>query len=138
MNSTPSFDQAFGALINWQSLLFCLGIYAITYVIRSVVEALWKKSATSNIWNELFLHVGPIATGMFLGAVSKAFPFPLQIGQTMLGRILYGAVTGLLSGWVYGRLQAWLNIAADKNIPVALKLTGRKSSAPPPPNPPSV
>jgi len=131
--AVSSFDKAFDVLVNGQTLLFCLGVYVVTYFIRTVVEALWKGAKTSTLWYELFLPLGPICTGVILALSSKAFPFPMEIAETAMGRLMYGGVCGLMSGWIYNRLRTWLKIAADKENPVAMKMLGRKPTEPPPP-----
>ncbi len=115
-----SFDKAFDTLVNWQTLLFCLGIYVITYVLRTVTEALWKrfrggkKLTDSNLWNELFLPLGPIFVGWVLAFLGKKFPWPVAIAGTATGKLLYGGLCGIASGWIYARLRAWLKITAAK------------------------
>jgi hypothetical protein len=135
-----SFDQAFDAFVNWQTLIFCLGIYFTTYVVRTVVEVFWARSkkaplTDSKLWTELVLPVGPIVFGGLLALVGKKFPWPIPaLSATAMGRIFYGAICGGVSGWVYSRLRAWLKVAAEGNnavTPVAQKILRTKTPVPP-------
>lgn len=120
-----SFDKAFDALINWQTALFCLGVYVITYFIRTLIEGLSLRVKQSNLWKELWLPLGPIVVGVLLAMYcAKNFPWPMPIADTSLGKGMYGGICGMASGWVYARFRAWLHVAADKGNDTAAKLLG--------------
>jgi hypothetical protein len=132
----PSFDKAFEIFATWQTALFCLGVYMLTYVVRTIVEAFWKGAKQNVLWNELGLHLGPIGTGLIIALVAKKFPWPEPLGESGAARMFYGLICGGASGWVYGRFRAWLNIAADSQSAMASKIAqrlGGKTSDPPPP-----
>lgn len=134
-------DKGFEVFVNWQTIVFCLGIYFLTYMIRVAVEALWKGAKGSNLWTELALHCGPIGTGAILAYFAKQFPWPMPIADIMSAKLMYGMICGGASGFVYGRFRAWVGVAADSASPavakVAVKLGGKPSNPPPamPPTP---
>jgi hypothetical protein len=111
----PSFDEALSVFVNWQTITFCLGIYIITYFLRIGVEYFWKGAKTSTFWSEVALPFGPIGTGLLIAMISRKFPWPMPIADTVLGKAFYGMICGLASGWVYTRFRSWLKVAADKN-----------------------
>lgn len=137
------FDQAFQAFVNWQTALFCLGIFVITYFIRTLVEGLWKGAKDNLYWNEIGLPLGPIGTGWILVFVTHTFPWPLAIEGSSMAKLFYGGICGIASGWVFSRFRSFITGAADsdsKLAPVAQKMLGRsvpppaaKKSDPPPP-----
>ncbi len=126
----PSIDKAFDAFVNWQTIVFCLGVYVITYTIRTAVETLWKGAKTNNFWNEFGLHIGPIGTGVGLALLAKTFPWPMPIMESNWTKFMYGGICGMASGWVYGRFRAWLKIASVGN-PTASKILSSTPSVPP-------
>lgn len=131
----PQLDTGFEIFANWQTVVFCLGIYFLTYVIRTAVEALWKGAGDSNLWNELGLHCGPIGTGALLALLATKFPWPMPIRDAMSAKLMYGAICGGMSGFVYGRIRAWIGVAADSPSQAvqkfAAKLGGKPSNPPP-------
>jgi len=131
----PQLDRGFEIFANWQTVVYCLAIYFLTYVIRTVVEALWKGAKDSNLWNELGLHCGPIGTGVVIVLLVK-FPWPMPIADVPAAKVMYGGICGGMSGFVYGRIRAWLGVAADSASPAVQKFAsklGAKPSNPPPP-----
>lgn len=138
-------DALFQAFFSPQFLFICLGIFALTYVLRVVVQGLWKGAKKNHYWNELVLPLSPIITGGLLGLAAKTFVWPDIASKTMLGRVLYGAVAGLLSAFVYGRVRSFLkaktSLGSDPKqdeqllppaIPVTFSETPAAPSTPPP------
>lgn len=123
----PAFDEAFAVFVNWQTMMFCLGIYIVTYFIRVAVEYAWKGAKNAPVWNELLLPLGPIGTGVLIALISRKFPWPMPIANTLLGKFFYGMICGVASGWVYARFRTWLKLAAEKNeVGIASKILGKK------------
>lgn len=114
MNETDLFK----VFINWNTGLLCLGVYLATYVIRTLVETTLPGVKTNKFWTELFLPLGPIATGAIIGLFSHKFPWPLQIADIAIAKIMYGATCGMMCGWMYGRLRAWAKPVEDTTTPV--------------------
>lgn len=106
-------DQALQELFSWFFLFFCLGIAAITFAIRKAVEYFvldnpkMPGSRSSKLWNELLLPLAPLVNGILISVLGTKLPIP-EIAQSIGGRILYGLVAGLLSGFVYRILRAML------------------------------
>jgi hypothetical protein len=126
----PQLDKGFEIFANWQTAVFCLGIYFVTYVLRTIVESAWKGAKNSNLWNELGLHCGPIGTGMIIAFFAHKFPWPMPIADAMSAKLFYGAICGGMSGWVYGRFRAWIGVAADSNSESAQKLAAKLGATP--------
>jgi hypothetical protein len=128
----PSLDTVFQVFANWATGLFCLGIAITTHVIRTVVQAAWKNSKTSDLWNEVAVRVGPIGTGVLLVFVSKSFPWPKQIMGSGLGMAFYGAACGVASAYVYAAFKSWLNALAKNGFTPAQRLLKKPMPAPAP------
>jgi hypothetical protein len=142
-----SLDTAFQAFANWQTILFCLGIGIGTYVVRTVVEGVWKGASSNDFWTEGLVRIGPIGTGIALVFISKNFPWPAQIAGSRLGMTFYGAACGVASAYVYAGFRAWLHVAARNGFDAAKKLVTKKpvevhpserATEPPPAAPPVV
>jgi hypothetical protein len=146
-----TFDKAFDAFVNWQTLVFCLGIYIVTFFLRTLVEVLFPTVKVKPVWTELFVPFGPIGTGILLAFADKKFPWPMPLAESTLAKVFYGGICGMASGWIYARFRAWLKVAADKNPdgraakmlgrstpPVALMGADDEGDRPTPPNPPTL
>lgn len=136
----PQLQHGFEIFVNWQTAVFCLGIYFTTYIVRTIIEAVVPKvkvsgSKTYNLWTELFLPLGPFGTGALIALFAKKFPWPMPVTDSMSVKIFYGLICGGMSGWFYSRVRAWAGVAADSDSPqlqkIAAKL-GVKPSNPPP------
>lgn len=108
-------QQLFQQLFSVKTVLLSLGIGVIVYAIRLIVEKIpgVKKIKTtdkngahisypnkfSEWWNDVILHLLPIAIGVAIGAFAKDF-WP-EVSPTRLGGIFYGAIAGWASGFVY-------------------------------------
>lgn len=99
-------DAVFYAIFSWQFLLFCLGLAAVTFVVRKVVEYFildnpkMPGNRASKLWRELLLPVGPVVNGALVGLLATKYPYPEGI-HSVSGRVIFGLVAGLLSGLVY-------------------------------------
>lgn len=82
-------------------LLFSLIIWILVLIQRKVVESVVPKFKESHYWNELFLPLGPIGTGIILAGLLKTYPFPTVWGTGLAVRLGEGAICGLASGYVY-------------------------------------
>jgi len=112
-------DAVFYAIFSWQFLLFCLGIAAVTFVIRKLVEFFildnpkMPGSRASKLWKELLLPIGPVVGGALLGLVAYKYPYPEGI-HSISGRVIFGLVAGLLSGLVYRVMKGLAKNTGDK------------------------
>jgi hypothetical protein len=108
-----------GALFNVVTLYICLAVYVITYLIRATFEGTWrilvqqgeikKGSVWGRMWSEVIVPVLPILVGGCLGFAVKTFMMPDFAMKTKLARVLYGAICGLFSAFIYNRIRGWLN-----------------------------
>jgi hypothetical protein len=113
----PTLDQGFEVFANWQTVVFCLGIYILTYVCRTVVQHFWKGWKANKLYTELVLHLFPILVGGGVGWVAKKFPWPMPIADSASARIMYGAILGMFCGLVYNRVRAWFQLQTGKPLP---------------------
>lgn len=91
-------------------LILSLGIYALMYCVRRIVETLWKSAPTNRYWRDLALPVIPIAIGVLIGWIAVQYPWPETL-TSLSARLMLGGVCGLASSFVYGRFKAWLKSA---------------------------
>jgi len=105
-------DQAAALFFTPITLIFCLGCFVVTYVLRTATEAIhdsmYHKPFTNVLWTELFLPLGPILVGWVLAILAKKFPFPVVVGGSIMAKLLYGGICGLFSGWMYSRVRSFL------------------------------
>lgn len=102
-------DLALSMLLSWQFVLFCLGIAALTYVVRIIVEyalAQYNK-LDSKLWKEVLLPIGPVVSGPFIAKIFESYPYPSDL-KSVGGRVVFGLVAGLFSGLVYKIIKGLL------------------------------
>ncbi|MCZ2224563.1 MAG: hypothetical protein LC122_13140 [Chitinophagales bacterium] len=89
-------------LFSWQFVLLCLGISAVVYIIRLVVEYLLQTfhKKESKLWVAVILPALPIFVGLFFGLKINSYPYPEGV-STLGAHSIFGLVAGLLSGLVY-------------------------------------
>ena len=104
-------DKIFDTLLTWQFLMFCLGVAAITSVIRNTTDYLFNNNSKLRkfkpAWEELLLPVIPILLGSLIGWLAVKYPYPGDIDSSS-GRVFFGMVAGLFSGLVYRLLKSLL------------------------------
>lgn len=97
-------------VIGIQIPLFCLFVFIATFAVRRIVETAWAGVKTNKWWTEVFLPLGPIATGVILAFAAKTYAWP-DVVKDPWSRAFVGAACGMASGWVYTRfrsiLKAW-------------------------------
>ncbi len=90
-------DSVIETFLNIQTIIMCVGIYLMTFVIRTVVETYWKGYAVSKFWNHIFLPLGAICNGAIIAMAA--------------------AILGLFSGFMYNRIKAYMtNNAAGGGV----------------------
>lgn len=121
-------DEILDTFLTPATIFVCLVAYVMTYVIRTLVQGIWPAVKTNHYWNELFLPLGPIANGALLGLMAKTFMWPDLFNKTMAGRMMFGAVCGLFSAFLYSRVRSWLaskgNAQDEKALPPAPQKVG--------------
>jgi len=114
-------DTVFQALISWQFVLFCLGVAAITFVLRKLIEFFildnpkMPGTRTSKFWTDLVLPTFPVLFGCLVGLLGKQYPYPETLNSTS-GRVLFGMVAGLFSGLIYRVVKSFLSSKFGVNI----------------------
>ena len=100
-------------IFGWQTAVLCCAIYAIVFVTRKVLEGIPVfKLAANKYWRDIVLPILPIVFGVVLGCIpTTEVLYPGNIGLTLINRIIFGAVAGLFSSWVYakvyGAMTSW-------------------------------
>jgi hypothetical protein len=109
-------DQLLMTLLSWQFLLFCLGLAAVTEVIRRFVEYFEKDVKDLKLWHDLILPISPVFLGALFAGFISMYPYPE--GITSAGaRVIFGLVSGLLSGFIYRALKAFIKaFIRDKGV----------------------
>lgn len=110
-------ENALNVLLSYQFLLFCLGIFGATYIIRLVVEFFGKeKVKTSKVWTDLILPLLPLVLGITFSILAKTYPYPQGLEQLGSGRIMFGMTAGLLSGAIFRTVKSmiWSKIAPSE------------------------
>lgn len=106
------------------TILLCLWCYFITLGIRRIAERLVPQLQANWWWNEVVLYFLP----MLIGALS-AFPLKAQLPALLTKAsaiLIWGAVSGAMSSFVYNRARAILNkkfqdAGVDVTLPPAAK-----------------
>jgi lipopolysaccharide export LptBFGC system permease protein LptF len=101
-------DNALTQLVSWNFLLFSLCVVVVTYIIRTILEYKSDKLKDLNFWNKLALPLMPIAIGVILASLIKDYPYSESI-KSLSARIMFGSVSGLLSGLLWRLVKALIN-----------------------------
>lgn len=131
-------DNLFSVFLCWQSGVLCLGVYLITYVLRTLAEGArpWIKGA--KFYNEAILPLAPIFIGALLGWLSHKFPWPVPLASSTWARVMYGGICGMASGWLFSRFRALLRPAPDAAAAPAADPLAAVIAPQDPPAPPAV
>jgi hypothetical protein len=119
-------DNAIHAILSFitaQLVFFCLGIFAITFVVKQIIEYIitnWTPmNKESKIWTNLFLPILPVILGVLVViCVGGNYQYPPGF-DSYTGKLNFGLVGGLLSGLVYRVLKSFLvsKISGDPSNP---------------------
>ncbi len=101
-------DEIFSTFVNPATIFLCMSVYVTTYAVRKLGEALWVGAKTNRFWNEIWVPLGALANGALLGLATKMFVWPDMVHDSLPGRMMYGAICGLFSAFLYGRVRSWL------------------------------
>ena len=105
-------DDVLTIFTSWQFVIFGLGIAAIVFVFRTVIEYLLVNtkiiSHTSKLWRDLILPILPVIMGVFLSVSVSDYPYPDGISNVQ-SRFIFGLVAGLLSSLLYRLIKSLIN-----------------------------
>lgn len=93
-------DNALTQLFSWQFILFSLGVFVVTWVVRTIVEFIFPKADGNRFWEKLCLPLMPVVTGSLIGYFATTYAYPAGLATTS-GRLLLGSVAGLFSSSIY-------------------------------------
>ncbi len=110
--SFMDFTQAFSAFAVFSFVLVALLAYGTTFVVRTVIEAVWENAAVSpaptrlaKLWQKIFVPLGPMANGALLGFL-PFLPWPADLlGGKTGNHVAFGFVAGMLANIVYARFR---------------------------------
>lgn len=104
-------------------VMFCLGVFFLTFIIRRFVEGYLAGFAKRNQWQKVWLPSLPTVFGGLAAGIMSKYPF-LDTLPTWGTRVMYGCVAGGLCSFMYKVVQAV--IVARLGVKIG------ESSAPPP------
>ena len=108
--------QTFG----WSDVLlfvvYCLAVFAMSFLARRIVETASPRVKVSVWWCDVILPSVPIFLGVVVAAAARGYPFPSAL-SVLSGRLLYGVVAGFLSGWVYRIVKGAFSAKAGVTLP---------------------
>jgi hypothetical protein len=107
--------ESLEALFTWQAVVACLAIYAIIFVVRTVVEGLWKSAKDNRYWRDIVLPISGIVIGGLFGLVAYVFPWPEGFADHVSNRVIFGAVCGIFVNHVYSTVKSWLSSKLKSN-----------------------
>lgn len=100
--------------LNWQTVVFSLGVFVMTYIVRLCVQFVWQTWRSSHMYNDFILHLLPITLGGLVAGVATKFPWPEVLAASGSARVFYGLFLGLTCGLVYGRVRKVIEITGVK------------------------
>ncbi|CAB4196487.1 hypothetical protein UFOVP1290_7 [uncultured Caudovirales phage] len=99
------------ALLSWQFILFGLCVFAVVFILRTIMEYMLRNfkvvAKKSRLWNELMLPIAPPIIGVVMSMFGKSLPYPENL-TTFGGKIEFGLVAGLLSGLIYRVVKSFI------------------------------
>jgi hypothetical protein len=100
-------DNALNALLSWQFILFSLGIFAIVWTFRTIVEYIFPKVIGKDLWEKLVLPLLPLGLGLTIAKFAVHYAYPDGL-TSFSGRELFGLVAGMFSGLIYQVVKGML------------------------------
>lgn len=87
-------------LISWQFLLFSIGVFAIIFVFRTLLETSFPSLNTNRIWQKAVLPISPFIVGCIIALIAKNYAYPDNLSSE-LERFFFGLIAGMFSGISY-------------------------------------
>lgn len=115
-------DNVLLALFTWQFLMFCIAVFAITIVIRRIVEYALANNKffakESKLWRDVILPTLPVFVGIVFAVIAKKYPYPVDMSATS-ARVSWGLAGGLLSGLGYRVVNSFIVAFITSKVPNA-------------------
>jgi len=117
-------NEFLSIFITWQFLVLCIGIAAVTFVFRTIIEFVildnprMPGNRTSKFWRDVVLVILPILLGATFAIVDTSFPYPAVISESY-SKFLFSSSAGLLSPTLYRVIKAllWKNTTVVNDRP---------------------
>src|SRR5258708_32417446 len=93
-------DNSLSALFSWNFLLFSLGIAALVWFIRTVLEYFYPKIDGNQLWEKLIFPLMPLIFVAVIAIFAVKYPFPEGV-RSFIARLLFVSVSGSLGWWLY-------------------------------------
>lgn len=110
-------EEGLQVFLSLPTALLCLGVYVTTEAVRRVIELVWKNAKQTRFYTEILLPLGPIGNGALIALCAKQFPWPEALGHSLSAKVMYGAICGLFSGWMYARVRKFLGTKTGVTVP---------------------
>lgn len=101
-----NFD-ALTQLFSWQFILFSLGVFVATWIVRTIVEYALPVATKGKFWQELCLPLTPPISGAIMAFFATKYAYPDGL-TSLSGRLLFGSVAGMFSGFIYRVIKGLL------------------------------
>lgn len=137
-------NELLSIYLNWQFIVLCVGISAICFIVRTIVEYAILNNpnlpgdSKNKFWRDVFLVLFPVLCGMAFPFIAKTFPYPAVVTETY-SKFLFSASAGLLSPTAYRVIKAllWKNVSETapqvlEQFPVLNKLADVPAVSAPP------
>jgi hypothetical protein len=105
-------DPILSVFLSWQFIMFSLGIYVITWMMRTLLEYRFPKVITSKFYSEIVLPFTPVLVGAVVAFFATQYAYPAGI-SFLSGRLVFGATTGMFSGLIFRVIKSMLKSKLD-------------------------
>jgi len=97
--------EVLAEFLSLSMVIFSLGVWILVWAQRKLIEytlsKFGKKIQTSKLWRDVLLPLGPIGTGGIVAYFATSYPYPEMFANSDSGRVFWGIVCGLASGFIY-------------------------------------
>jgi len=123
------------SLLSLAFIIFSLFVGGIVFVIRTIVEYIWKNAPNNKLWENVILPIVPALIGAVIAYFATMYPYSTGFTSTS-GRCTFGFVAGLFSGLLYRVVKSLLKQkldttrAADQSVVASMPTSAANSSVP--------
>lgn len=100
-------DPILSVFLSWQFIMFSLGIYIITWMMRTLLEFKFSKVITNKFYSEIILPFTPVIMGGLVAFFATQYAYPTGI-SSISGRLVFGATAGMFSGLLFRVIKSML------------------------------